>query len=137
MDVDLRLVEGAELRRRYVDGTDFDLFLFGGGLYRAEPSLTGIYYYKKNFTPAGGNGTHYSNPKIDELLDAGVATSNKDERKKIYEEVAKIVNEDAPTVFLWSPNSIYGVSKRLKGFKPPSYAASILWNAEDWSVGGA
>src|SRR5438132_5791246 len=72
MDVSLRLVEGAELRQRYVDGTDFDLFLFGGGLYRAEPSLTGIYYYKKNFTPAGGNGTHYSNPSLDALLDQGV-----------------------------------------------------------------
>jgi peptide/nickel transport system substrate-binding protein len=135
MDVSLRLIEAAELRRRYVDGTDFDLFLFGGGLYRAEPSLTGIYYYKKNFTPAGGNGTHYSNPKVDELLDAGVATSDLQKRKAIYGDIAKIINDDAPTIFLFSPNSLYGVNKRLKGFKPPSYSASILWNAEDWTVG--
>lgn len=134
MDVSLRLVEGAELRQRYVDGTDFDLFLFGGGLYRAEPSLTGIYYYKKNFTPAGGNGTHYSNPALDTLLDQGVATSDLAQRKQIYAQVAKIVNEDAPTIFLWSPNSIYGLSKRLKAFRPPSYSGSILWNAEDWTV---
>jgi ABC-type transport system substrate-binding protein len=130
----LVLIEGAELNRRYIQETDYDLFLFGGGLYRAEPSLTGQYYYSHNLTPAGGNGTHYVNPELDELLNAGVATSNLEERAKIYHQVAKIINEDVPTVFLWSPNSIYGVSKRLQGFVPPSYVASLLWNAEEWSL---
>jgi peptide/nickel transport system substrate-binding protein len=136
MQVDLVLVEVAELIRRYIDETDFDLFLFGGGQYRAEPSLTGIYYHSKNLTPAGGNGTHYVNPEIDELLDAGVATSDLEERKAVYHEIARIINEDVPTVFLWSPNVVYGTSKRLKGFLPPSYATIYLWNAEDWSVEG-
>ena len=130
----LVLVEGAELRRRYIDETDYDLFLFGGGQYRAEPSLTANYYHSRNLTPAGGNGTHYVNPELDELLDAGVAVTDKEQRKAIYDQIAKLVNEDVPTVFLWSPNSIYGLSKRLQGFEPPSYVASLLWNAEAWSV---
>lgn len=134
LQVDLRPVEVAELRRRYIEETDYDLFLFGGGQYRAEPSLTAIYYHSKNLTPAGGNGTHYVNPEIDQLLDAGVATSDLDERAQIYHEVARIINEDVPTIFLWSPNSIYGVSSRLEGFVPPSYSGSLLWNAETWSV---
>jgi peptide/nickel transport system substrate-binding protein len=134
MKTNLVLVEGAELRRRYIEETDFDLFLFGGGQYRAEPSLTANYYHSRNLTPAGGNGTHYVNPELDELLDAAVAVTDKEQRKEIYDQIAKIVNEDVPTVFLWSPNSIYGVSKRLQGFEPPSYVASLLWNAEAWSV---
>ena len=134
MQVNLLLIEGAELNRRYIQETDYDLFLFGGGLYRAEPSLTAQYYHSRNLTPAGGNGTHYVNEEIDQLLDSAVATSDLDARAAIYADIARIINEDVPTVFLWSPNSVYGMSKRLQGFVPPSYSASLLWNAEEWSV---
>jgi peptide/nickel transport system substrate-binding protein len=134
MQVNLLLVEGAELNRRYIQEVDYDLFLFGGGLYRAEPSLTASYYHSRNLTPAGGNGTHYVNPEIDQLLDDGVATSDQAERAAIYAQVAAIINEDVPTLFLWSPNSVYGTSKRLQGFVPPSYSASLLWNAEEWTL---
>jgi peptide/nickel transport system substrate-binding protein len=134
MNVNLVLVESAELRRRYIEENDYDLFLFGGGQYRAEPSLTAIYYHSKNLTPAGGNGTHYVNPEIDQLLDAAVAVSDRAARAEIYHQIAKIINEDVPTIFLWSPYSIYGVSQRLQGFEPPSYSTSVLWNAEGWSV---
>lgn len=134
MAVNLVLVEGAELRRRYIEETDYDLFLFGGGQYRAEPSLTAIYYHSKNLTPTGGNGTHYVNPEIDQLLEDAVATADQEQRKEIYHQIAKIINEDAPTVFLWSPNSVYGISQRLAGFEPPAYSGSLLWNAENWSI---
>ena len=134
MQVNLLQVEGAELNRRYIQETDYDLFLFGGGLYRAEPSLTAQYYHSRNLTPGGGNGTHYVNEEVDQLLDDAVATSDLDARAAIYAQIAQIINEDVPTIFLWSPNSIYGMSKRLQGFEPPSYASSLLWNAEAWSV---
>jgi peptide/nickel transport system substrate-binding protein len=134
IQVNLVLVDGAELRRRYIEETDYDLLLFGGGQYRAEPSLTAIYYHSKNLTPAGGNGTHYVNPEIDSLLDQAVATADQEQRRELYHQIAQIINEDVPSVFLWSPNSIYGASKRLQGFEPPSYSGSLLWNAEAWTV---
>jgi peptide/nickel transport system substrate-binding protein len=134
MQVNLLLVEGAELNRRYIQETDYDLFLFGGGLYRAEPSLTAQYYHSRNLTPTGGNGTHYVNEEIDQLLDEAVETSNLEERAALYAQIAQIINEDVPTIFLWSPNSIYGMSKRLQGFVPPSYVSSLLWNAEAWTL---
>ena len=134
MQVNLLLVEGAELNRRYIQETDYDLFLFGGGLYRAEPSLTASYYHSRNLAPTGGNGTHYVNEELDQLLDSAVATSDQAARAEIYAQIAQIVNEDVPTLFLWSPYSIYGVSKRLQNFEPPSYSSSLLWNAEAWAV---
>jgi peptide/nickel transport system substrate-binding protein len=96
--------------------------------------LTASYYHSANLTPAGGNGTHYVNEEIDQLLDSAVATSDLDERAAIYAQIAQIINEDVPTIFLWSPNSIYGLSQRLQNFEPPSYSASLLWNAEAWTV---
>ena len=32
------------------------------------------------------------------------------------------MNDELPWIYLWSPNSIFAVSKKLVGFKPPSYA---------------
>ena len=71
---------------------------------------------------------------MDELFKAGRATTDRAERKKIYTEIATILNDELPWIFLWSPNSIFAYNKRLVGFKPPSYATHQVWNAEEWSV---
>jgi ABC-type transport system substrate-binding protein len=133
--LDIRQVDSAEVNKRYIQTSDYDLFLFGGGVYRAEPSIAATYYHSRNLTPRGGNGTHYVNPKLDQLLDDGVATADREKRKSIYLEIAKILNDEVPTLFLWSPNSIYAIRKRLQGFKPPAYIDNYVWNAEEWSVG--
>ena len=55
-------------------------------------------------------------------------------RKQIYAKAAKILNEDVPSLFLWSPNSFFAVNKRVVGFKGPGYVDNRLWNADEWSV---
>lgn len=128
--------DSAQINQKYIDTTTYDLFDFGGGVYRADPSIAEIYYGSKEFTPAGGNGTHYKNPKVDQLFAEGVATADQAKRKTIYTQVAQIINDEVPTVFLWSPNSISAIRKRFQGYKPPSYTDNFLWNAEEWSVSG-
>jgi ABC-type transport system substrate-binding protein len=127
-------VDVPELIRRYVDENDFDILYNAGGVFRADPSISGNYFDSVNFTPSGGNGSHYSNPRVDELLAQGKAQTAPEERKATYTELAKILNEEVPWIFLWSPNSIYGASNRLQGFAPPSYINNKLWNAEEWTV---
>ncbi|MGH2534823.1 MAG: ABC transporter substrate-binding protein [Thermomicrobiales bacterium] len=127
-------VDVAEQNRRYIDETDFDMFYIGGGVFRADPSVSATYFLTRNFTPAGGNASHYSNPEIDDLYARGQAVADSEERKAIYTEIAQILNDDLPWLFLWSPNSLYGVSARFQGFAPPSYSDNKFWNAETWSV---
>lgn len=69
-------------------------------------------------TGARGNSSGYSNPVVDGLLrDASVET-NPDKRAELFRRAQKQVTADAPWVFLWLPQDIYGVSKRLKGWQP-------------------
>jgi ABC-type transport system substrate-binding protein len=133
-NISILQVDTAELLRRYIDDNDFDLFYNAGGVFRADPSISGNYFDSVNFTPNGGNGSHYANPRVDELLAQGRAQTDLEERKATYTEVAQILNAELPWIFLWSPNSLYGVSDRLVGFDPPSYFDNKLWNAEDWDV---
>lgn len=138
--LDLVLVDSTQSNQRvYKMATqeqagDFDLDLVGGGVFREDPNVSAKYMETIAFTPAGANYGHYSNPKVDDLFKQGRATIDKAQRKKIYTELALILNDELPWVYLWSPNSIHVFNKRLQGFKPPSYATHQVWNAEEWTV---
>ena len=140
INVDLTQLDGTEYTKRVVTGAtptttgDFDIAEVDGGVFRADPNVSAKYFETTSFVPAGGNYGHYTNPQVDDLLKQGRATPDKAQRKTIYTNLAKILNEECPWVFLWSPNSLTAYNKRLQGFKPPSYANSFMWNAEEWSV---
>lgn len=72
---------------------------------------------------AGGfNSGYYSNPKVDELLEAARVATDQDERARLYKEMQTIVQEDAPWVFVanWKQNAV--TSDRVEGFSlQPSF----------------
>jgi peptide/nickel transport system substrate-binding protein len=65
-----------------------------------------------------GNSAGYANPEVDRLLDQAETETDMVKRRAIYLQVQQMVHDDAPWVFLWLPQDVYGVSKRLVGFKP-------------------
>jgi ABC-type transport system substrate-binding protein len=138
--IDLQTTDGPELNRRvFVSATatqagDFDVDLVGGGVFRTDPNVSAKYFETIAWIPAGANYGHYSNPKVDDLFKQGRATADLAQRKKIYTDLALLLNDDLPWIFLWSPNSVHVYNKRLQGFKPPSYATHQVWNAEEWTV---
>lgn len=56
------------------------------------------------------NITHYSNPKIDKLLEDGRREIDQDKRKKLYFDFQRYLVDDVPAVFLFYP-STYTVSR--------------------------
>ncbi|MFN8593305.1 MAG: ABC transporter substrate-binding protein [Thermomicrobiales bacterium] len=118
------------------ENADFDSFLNGGDTYRADPNISSLFYSTSQFAPAGGNFCRYSNSDLDQLYVEGRATNDLAKRKEIYTKAAKILNDDVPAIFLWSPNSFFAVNDRVQGFKGPGYVDNRLWNAEDWTVTG-
>ena len=59
----------------------------------------------------------YSNPKLDEILDAEQLTFDTKKREKLLWEAHKIILEDAPAVPLWNSMDIY------------AYRADLVWTA--------
>lgn len=66
-------------------------------------------------TGAARNFSKYSNPRVDELLDAGVSTTDPEERREIYSEVQKLVAEDVPFLYIMFWEWIEVWSSRVKG----------------------
>jgi ABC-type transport system substrate-binding protein len=133
--VSLLQLDSAELVRKLVTEPDYDLYIGGGGVYGAEPNISSKYYLSTNLTPGGANNVRYVNPEIDELYAAGRAEGDQAKRIEIYTQIAKILNEDLPSIFLWSPHTIFAVNNRLVNFKAPAYVNNRLWNAEEWTLG--
>ncbi len=59
------------------------------------------------------NWTHYNNPKVDALWKKAESTFDQAERTKALYEMATIVRDDAPWIFLYEPLSIWGVNNRI------------------------
>lgn len=70
------------------------------------------------FTSKGSlNDMGYANPKVDQLLAKARTISDQGQRKDIYEQVSKIIWEDAPYIFLFYPNDFKAMKKDVGGFK--------------------
>lgn len=76
-----------------------------------------------------GNSAGYSNPELDALLDAAGIEMDAEKRAAMYREAELMINADAPYVYLWVPQDIYGVSQRVTGWKPSADSRINLHDA--------
>jgi len=67
-----------------------------------------------------GNSAGYANAEFDALLDAAGVESDAAKRAALYQKAEAIATNEAPYVYLWVTQDLYGVSKRLTGFRPSS-----------------
>ncbi len=74
----------------------------------------------------GFNSGYYSNPKVDELLEAARVATDQAERARLYQQMQVIVQEDAPWVFVanWKQNAV--TSDRVENFRlEPSFLLQL------------
>lgn len=80
-------------------------------------------------TDARGNSSGYANPELDALLAEASEKADMEQRAALYRQAESLVNRDAPMIFLWVPQDLYGVSKRLSGWKPSADSRINLHDA--------
>lgn len=73
-------------------------------------------FYSKNITPKGPNRVGYAFYKVDELYEKSLKETDNSARMKIYDEMQKIVIEDAAWLPLYYNEQIYLLSKNIEGF---------------------
>jgi peptide/nickel transport system substrate-binding protein len=70
-------------------------------------------------TPAGrGNYACYSNPTVDELIVTGASEPDSEKRQEAYDEMQRLIQRDAPAVFLYVPQEIEAASSRVRNWEP-------------------
>ena len=127
--LDIKLVTSAAFLTAAIQG-EGDLVRNAGGRFGADPSVTSLYY-----TCAAGWASlviGYCNPDFDDLMSRGVTISDIDARQEIYWEASAMLNDDLPSLFLFTPSRFFGVNKGLAGVEPSSDPGYVTWNIVDW-----
>jgi len=133
MKVELNPFEVGPLLENMKNQT-FDFSLYGGGLYTVDPDSISVPTLCEQAYPKGGNNSHYCNKQVDELMQRGAAVADQTERSRIYQQVAKITNDEVPYIWLYVPATVWAYSDKLQGFKPHGEFTTGFWNAGEWSL---
>lgn len=127
--VDIKLVTNAAFITAAING-EGDLVRNAGGRFGADPSVSSLYYTCKAGWAELVIG--FCSERFDELLAQGAAVSDVKERQKIYWEASAILNEELPSLFLFTSSRFWGVNKGLGGVKPTADPGYLTWNIEEW-----
>ncbi|MFS2221553.1 ABC transporter substrate-binding protein [Pantoea sp. B65] len=112
-DLHLQMSEFATLLDRQQRG-DFQLSLSG---WSGRPDPDGSIF---SFINSKGtlNDGRYSNPQVDEWLTTARQTNDSAARQALYDKVVAQLQTDMPIAYLYFEPRIFGMSKKLTGFKP-------------------
>ena len=67
---------------------------------------------------AGSWWQGYDNPEVDALLDLAAATVDDARRQALYRRACRLIRDDAPWVFLYSPSLGWGLGPRAAAAEP-------------------
>lgn len=74
------------------------------------------FYYAQHRTDGTFNFQGYSNPEVDEILDAARVEADQDTRKELYDQAATIIVDDASYIYLYNPLSVDAWSNSVSGY---------------------
>lgn len=75
--------------------------------------------------------------EVDKLMQAENASQDAKQRKRSFDQVQQIVADQAPILFLVSPNALAAVSPNVKNITPAVLFPQIYWNADRLQLGGS
>lgn len=128
--MNIRVMEWQAFLNTVVHPRKFEAVLLGWSLALMPDAYP--LWHSSSAKLGGFNLVSYENKKVDELIEKGSSTINRDELGKIYKEIFKTINDDLPYLFLYIPDSITVVNKDIKNIEPS--VIGIMHNQKDWEI---
>ncbi len=108
---------------------EWDLFI-GGWRATIEPHIMYTIWAEESIPDL--NSVAYINKDVEALFGEAGRSYDTEFRKGKYQEIQKIIADEAPYVFLFYNKSWSGQNNRVQGIEPRPLG--IGWNTEDWYV---
>ena len=128
VNMKIRVMEWQAFLNTVVFPRKFEAVILGWSL-SLMPDAYSIWHSKSD-KKGGFNFVGYKNKKVDELIEKGAITINREELGVIYKKLFKHISDDIPYLFLYVPNSITAVNNNIKNIKPSF--VGIMHNQKDW-----
>ncbi|MFC1492066.1 ABC transporter substrate-binding protein [Nitrospinota bacterium] len=125
--INLKTMPAAGFRKYYMkynEDVDINFFSNANNSADANYNLTLNFYSK-------GRGIYWNHPEVDRLIEQAAAESDRAKRKRLYLKAQEIiVDREAAHVFLYYPQDLYGVSRRVKFKARPDESVYIYDDVE-------
>ena len=124
----------ADLQKNAVRNREYQAMLFGQAAQLASDPYS--FWHSSQKADPGLNLGLFDNKEADGILENIREEMNPDERRMEYNSFQKILANEHPAIFLYSPNYLYVASSTVKGIEStrvnsPSYRLS---NANHWYI---
>jgi peptide/nickel transport system substrate-binding protein len=111
--INLEIVDTANIQQEYLRPRNYQALLFGEVL-NAEPDPF-VFWHSTQKKDPGLNLAFYDNKDVDKLLQEARQTMDDEKRNEKYAQFQKLLIEDVPAIFLYSPTYLYPINKKVKG----------------------
>jgi peptide/nickel transport system substrate-binding protein len=101
VELDVRQQEFATLFGDVVKGNFQMVTLQWVGGAVSDPDILRRVFHSDQIPPGGFNRGRYVNAEVDRLLDAATRATGEEARRRLYQDVQRIVAEDQPYISLW------------------------------------
>ncbi|MDI6602574.1 MAG: ABC transporter substrate-binding protein [Patescibacteria group bacterium] len=133
-EIEIKTYDISALEKEIIKPRNYQAILFGQVLGIIPDPFP--FWHSSQKKDPGLNLALYKNKEADILLEETRQNLDKEKRKELLEKFQEILIEDAPAVFLYNPDYLYFVSKKIKGVKTgiitiPSQRFS---NIEEWYI---
>ena len=126
--VTLRVMEWQAFLNMVVFPHKFESVLLGWGLSPTPDPY--LFWHKDSDKKGGFNLVGYNNPKVNTMIEESQSMVDRKKLGKKWRKMFKIITDDNPYLFLYIPNAITAVDKRVKNVSP---ALGGIWhNYIEW-----
>ncbi len=133
--INLEIIEPTTLQENYLRPRQYEALLFGQAL-AADPDPFAFWHSSHRKDP-GLNIALYQDEEVDKLLEEARQNLDEEKRADQYVEFQKLLIDDLPAIFLFSPNYLYPVNKQVQGIseieKLPTYTQRFS-QVENWYI---
>lgn len=71
-------------------------------------------FHSRSIPPAGANFAGFSNPRADELIDAALATSDREQLREVWRQFEQLIIDEVPYAPLYMDPELFGVNSRFE-----------------------
>ncbi len=132
--INIKVFEYGDLSQNIIKTRKYDALLFGEFIGK-DLDLYAFWHSSQRNAP-GLNVAMYVNSKTDKLLEDARTTIDSNLKENIYQSFNKIIQDEMPAVFLYSPEYIYIVPSKLSGlqFGPITTPSDRWYKVEKWYI---
>ncbi|MFA5134243.1 MAG: ABC transporter substrate-binding protein [Patescibacteria group bacterium] len=111
--IELKIMNPLRVDKEVIKPRDYEAFLYGE-ILGSDPDPYPFWHSSQSLD-GGLNLSNYYNKDVDKLLEEARKIENADERASKYIDFQKIIADEVPALFLYSPTYDHAIAREIKG----------------------